>query len=219
MPHRFLLGVGKQCVCVLVILIIQSITGASSIAQNDAGVPDWFGKGNFTLDGKDYQVIETEDFFLRSEASLVLMDAIRGTVNQRIDTIVGTDAGGLVPLTDSYIQRKIVDEELVIEKSIVDPTTQRAMRRHAGYARLCFDGDFVAMVRSQYQLNFKARRLQWTGLAGMLTLCWLATAYGYLRLDNATRHFYSRRLQTLAIISCLIPLIVVIFIAAEWGLF
>lgn len=211
--------ISRGYLCAAIILIAQSLSIGSAIAQSSPALPDWVTMGSFTDGEKDYLLIETEDFFLRSEASLVLMEKIRIAIKNRIDEVVQTNASRYVPLADSYIQREIVDEEIVIEKLMVDPITKRQTRRHVGYARLCFDEDFAVMVRQKYQLNFKARRLMWTGLAGILSLCWLAAAYGYLRLDHATRHFYSRRLQTFAIISCLLPLIVAIVLAVVWKLF
>ena len=182
-------------------------------------ISDLAKSGSIDEEGKVVVSLETELFFLRSEASMVLMDQIRNAVNEQVDKVVGDGASRFVPLDDNYIQRKVVSEEVVVEKMITDPTTQRKTKRFLGYAKLCFGEEFTDRVQQAYQLNFKARRLQWTGLVGILFLCWLGAAYGYLKLDNATRHFYSRRLQTLAIVSCLLPLIAAILIAIGWRLF
>lgn len=45
-----------------------------------------------------------------------------------------------------------------------------------------------------------ANRLLLTGTTTVTMLLWMATFYGYLRVDHATRGFYSGRLQTLAIV-------------------
>ena len=198
----------------------SALVGSTPIfAQVDPMVPDWVKSGSFADEEKEFVLLKTELFFLRSEASMVLMDKIRNAVDDQIDNIVGAGASRFVPLDDNYIQRKVVSEEVVVEKLIKDPATQRETRRFLGYARLCFASEFTDRVRQAYQLNFKARRLQWTGVVGFLFLTWLAAAYGYLKIDNATRHFYSRRLQTIAIISCLLPLIAAILIAVGWRLF
>ncbi|MDB4766687.1 hypothetical protein OAG71_03255 [bacterium] len=209
----------------IVVAIVWIACGSSTIgctptlAQSDPAVPYWVEGGSFVEDGKEFVLLETELFFLRSEASMVLMEKIRNAVDDQIDNIVGDGASRFVPMEDNYIQRKVVSEEVVVEKLVKDPTTQRETKRFLGYARLCFGSEFTDRVHQAYQMNFKARRLQWTGLVGFLTLCWLAAAYGYLKLDNATRHFYSRRLQTLAIITCLLPLIAAILIAIGLSLF
>lgn len=190
----------------------------SASGQEEPDQPNWIQQGSFEDGETSFLLVETEDFYLRSEASMVLMGKIRDTINNQIDGIVGEGGYRFVDLDDHFLQHEIVDEEIVIEKTITDPETNKAARRHVGYARLRFGEEFAELVNDQYQTNFKARRLQRTALAGVLALCWLAAAYGYLRLDNATRHFYSRRLQTLAIILCLIPLIAAVLVAIGWEL-
>lgn len=203
----------------LMLFISLACGTGSGFAQEDTAQPKWIKQGSFEDGEVSFLLVETEDFYLRSEASMVLMGKIRDTINDQIDDIVGSGGFRFVDLDDHFLQHKIVDEEMVIEKTITDPESHKEVRRHIGYARLRFDEDFDELVNHQYQLNFKARRLKWTGVAGILALCWLAAAYGYLRLDNATRHFYSRRLQTLAIIFCLIPLIIAVLVAIVWKLF
>ena len=210
-----------QYFSLLAMMVLISAAGQtrSVLAQDQPEQPKWTQQGNFVDGETRFLLIETEEFYLRSEASMVLMSQIRETINAQIDKIVGAGGYRFVDLDAHFLQRSIVDEEIVIQKTITDPESQKEIRRHVGYARLRFDEDFDALVDRQYQLNFKARRLQWTGLAGIIALCWMAAAYGYLRLDNATRHFYSRRLQTVAIISCLIPLIIAVWIVIAWKLF
>ena len=196
------------------------VCNTQSLAQTDpAAAPELIESGFIAEEDKVVVSLETELFFLRSEASMVLMDKIRNAVDEQIDKVVGDGASRFVPLDDNYIQRKVVSEEVVVEKLVNDPATERKTKRFLGYAKLCFGSEFTNRVHQAYQLNFKARRLQWTGLVGLLFLCWLGAAYGYLKLDNATRHFYSRRLQTIAIILCLLPLIAAILIAIGWRLF
>ena len=204
----------------LALMIFLSVAGGtgSADAQEESTQPNWIEQGSFEDGEISFLLVETEAFYLRSEASMVLMGKIKDTVNNQIDDIVGPGGNRFVDLDDHFLQHEIVDEEIVIEKTIADPESSKAVRRHVGYARLQFDKNFAELVNQQYQLNFKARRLQRTALAGILTLCWLATTYGYLRVDHATRHFYSRRLQTLAIILCLIPLIFVVLVAIGWKL-
>ncbi len=205
----------------LMIFVVVACGRGSDGAQAEPAQPaqpDWIQQGSFEDGEVSFLLVETEDFYLRSEASMVLMGKIKDTINNQIDGIVGAGGYRFVKLDDHFLQREIVDEEIVIEKTITDPESSKSVRRHIGYARLRFDEDFAEIVNDQYQLNFKARRLQRTALGGVLALCWLAAAYGYLRVDNATRHFYSRRLQTLAIILCLIPLIAIVLLAIGWKL-
>ena len=226
-PEAFIKVIKKVAIKRLIIVATITWTAGTSsfigcapgLAQTNQETPAWIESGSFVDGDKEVVLLETELFFLRSEASMVLMEKIRNAVHDQVNKVVGNDASRFVPLDDNYIQRKIVSEEVVVEKLISDPATNREMKRFLGYAKLSFGREFTDRAREAYQLNFKARRLQWSGVVGILFLCWLGAAYGYLRLDNATRHFYSRRLQTVALISCLLPLIAAILIAIGWRLF
>lgn len=207
----------------VLVTIILTMTGGNAArldAQSaDQSLPEWVAQGSFVQGDDRFELLKTEDVFLRSEASMILMDLIRQAVVDRTDEVLGGGGHRYVPLTDHYIQRHLVDEEMVIEKVATDPVTAKKTRRHQGFARLHFGSGFDDDVRQRHHLNLQIRRLQWAGLAAIVGLSWLATAYGYLRLDQATRHFYSRRLQTMAILSCCIPLIVAVVLAIAWGLF
>ena len=216
-PIRF--GFSALKFLVSLVIVVSAAYGSESAgAQQESAAPNWIQQGSFEEGEVSFLLVATEDFYLRSEASMVLMGKIRDSINNQIDGIVGPGGYHFVDLDDHFLQHEIVDEEIVIEKTISDPESGKAVRRHVGYARLRFDQEFAELVNHQYQVNFKARRLQRTGLVGILALCWLAAAYGYLRVDHATRHFYSRRLQTLAIILCLVPLIIAVLVAVGWKL-
>ena len=218
-PMLFRFSALKFLAPMALMVFISVVCGTRAAdAQEEPTQPNWIQQGSFEDGEASFLLVETEAFYLRSEASMVLMGKIKDTINNQIDGIVGRGGNRFVDLDDHFLQHEIVDEEIVVEKTITDPESSKAVRRHIGYARLQFDKDFVELVNRQYQLNFKVRRLQRTALAGILTLCWLAAAYGYLRVDHATRHFYSRRLQTLAIILCLLPLIFVVLVAIGWKL-
>jgi len=217
--RRFIAWPTLNALTMTILLILCGGVGTANALEELSTLPDWVKQGSFEDGETNFLIVETEEFFLRSEASMVLMGKIRDAVDSQIDRIVGAGGCRYVDLNDNFIQRVVVAEEMVIEKTSAAPESQKVIRRHIGYAKLRFDDKFSTIVNQQYQLNFKAARLKWTGVAGILTLCWLAAAYGYLRLDNATRHFYSRRLQTLAFISCLIPLIIAILVAIGWKLF
>lgn len=200
----------------LLIPMAMMVAGADEAGADT--LPPWATENCIADRDNRVEVLKTEDVFLRSEASMILVDLIRQAVSDRTDEVLGAGGHRYVPLTDQYIQRHLVDEEMVIEKVAVDPVTAKQTLRHQGFARLRFDGNFELEVRQMYHLNLQIRRLQWAGLVAIMGLSWLATVYSYLRLDHATRHFYSRRLQTMAILSCLIPLVLATWMAVAWGL-
>ena len=200
--------------------LAQSPESPESSSSPDSLVPGWVSEGSFDDGGDQIELLKTEDVFLRSEASMILADLVRSAVCDRIDQVVeNKGAYRYVPVSDQYIQRHLIEQEMVIEKRTVDLETNKEIRRHQGFARLRWGSTFDDYVRDRHHVNFQTQRLQWAGLATILGITWLAAVYGYLRLDTATRHFYSRRLQTLAIVSCLIPLVVAVWLAVVWGLF
>ena len=192
-------------------LLLIVVLTPRAYSQQDVTLPDWVDQGSHVNEDGTFKVLNTEDFFLQSDASLVLRDRIQQAIEAFIDETSGTGASRFVTFEDGYIQRNLVEEETVIAKETVDPATKRKSKRYAGYAKLRFDSRFADFVRQQYEQNFKTRRLQWACLSGLLGLTWLGAVHAYLRIDQATRHFYTRRLQTITIIACLIPMLVAVY--------
>jgi len=162
-------------------------------------LPSWIEKDHWQEDGTDVVVLKTEGFLLQSHATTVLVDLVREKVGQEIDVLVHAGASDLVSLSESYVEANVVQEELILDSSELDPSFT-GPRKYYGFAKLHFSKAFREMVEKRYQRNFRTGRLTWTGVMGAAALGWLAVVWAYLRLDQMTRHFYSRRLQTAAIV-------------------
>ena len=172
------------------------------IAQDQAtgsSLPSWIEKDNWQEDGAEVMVLRTEGFMFESQAMLVLVDLVNKTVQEEIDVLVHAGASDLVSLPKSYVEANVVQDELILDSKELDPTFV-GRKKHYGFAKLHFTETFRELVEKRYQRNFRTGRLTWTGVMGAAVLGWLAVAWAYLRLDQMTRHFYSRRLQTVAIV-------------------
>ena len=182
------------------------------------GVPSWINESSWQEDDAEIVVVRTEGFFLRGQASLVVMDMVRGKVSEKIDGVVGSGASRLVKLPATYINRHLIDEELVLSNKLLNAKFSSGSEKFVGYAKLRFDDAFRQFVTDQYQKKFRSQRVTWSGVVGGLMLSWLAITWSYLKLDHSTRHFYSRRLQTIALVTGLVLFAVAVVVAVSLGL-
>lgn len=173
------------------------------VAQDRAigsSLPSWIERDHWQEDGTDVVVVKTEGFFRDEHAIMVLVDLVRKKVREEIDILVHAGASDLVSLSESYVEANVVQDELILDSRELDPSFAGPKKKYYGFAKLHFSKGFREMVEERYQRNFRTGRLTWTGVAGAMALGWLAVVWAYLRLDQMTRHFYSRRLQTAAIV-------------------
>lgn len=182
------------------IWICGSAQTVLALEQNaESSLPSWIEKDHWQEDGTEVVVLKTEGFLLRSHATMALVDLVREKIGEEIDVLVHAGASDLVSLPDSYVEAHLVQDELILDSRELDPTFT-GREKYFGFAKLHFSPAFQEMVEKRYQRNFRTGRLTWTGVIGAMTLGWLAVVWAYLKLDRLTRHFYSRRLQTAAIL-------------------
>ena len=74
---------------------------------------------------------------------------------------------------------------------------------HQVHALLEFGPEFRAAVDRHWAAEIAKSRLLQTGLLAAAVLGLLATVFGYFRLDNATRGYYTGRLQAMAAVAIL----------------
>jgi hypothetical protein len=180
-------------------ICVGSQTLLAQDQNTESSVPSWIEKDHWQEDGTDVVVVKTEGFALKEHATMVLVDLVREKVGQEIDLLVHAGASDLVSLSDSYVEANLVQEELILDSRELDASFT-GPKKYYGFAKLHFSRAFREMVEERYQRNFRTGRLAWTGVTGAMALGWLAVLWAYLRLDQMTRHFYARRLQTAAIV-------------------
>ena len=171
----------------------------------DSLLPAWIEKEHWQEDGIDVVVVRTEGFLLQSHATMALVDLVRKEVGKEIDVLVHAGASDLVSLPDSYVEANLVQDELILDSKQLDPSFD-GREKYYGFAKLHFSQTFRELVEKRYQRNFRTGRLTWTGVTGAMALGWLAVVWAYMKLDQMTRHFYARRLQTAAIVLAIIIL-------------
>ena len=194
----------------LVVALSIWVSGSSQslLAQDqveDSHLPAWIEKDHWQEDGTDVVVLKTEGFLLQTHATTVLVDLVREKVGQEIDVLVHAGASDLVRLSESYVEANVVQEELILDSRELDPSFT-GPKKFYGFAKLHFSQTFRELVEKRYQRNFRTGRLTWTGVTGAMALGWLAVLWAYMKLDQMTRHFYARRLQTAAIVLAIIIL-------------
>ena len=191
-------------------------TKASAPAVN--GVPPWINESSWQEGDAEIVVVRTEGFFLRTDASMVVSDMVRSKVSEKIDRAVGSGASRLVKLPDTYIHSHLIDEETILSSKQVNPKSAGVGERFVGYAKLRFSDAFRQFVTDQYQRKFRSQRVAWSGVVGGLMLGWLAITWSYLKFDHMTRHFYSRRLQTVALVAGIVLFSIAVLVAVSLGL-
>jgi len=164
-----------------------------------SSLPSWIEKDHWQEDGAEVIVLRTEGFLLETHATMALLDMVREKVKEEIDVLVHAGASDLVSLPESYVEANLVQDERILNSRELDPSFS-GREKYYGFAKMHFSQSFRETVERRYQRNFRTGRLTWTGVTGAMALGWLAVAWAYLRLDRMTRHFYSRRLQTAAIV-------------------
>jgi len=124
---------------------------------------------------------------------------------------------------ETYIRQHLLDGNREAEES---PTFQNPwIDENAGdstgeplsraYALLTFDQDFQREILERYRAQVIPRRIGLLSLiAGGLLLA-IGVVYGYLRIDTATRGYYTRRLQVAAVALILIG-IACGYVVAMW---
>lgn len=202
---KFILPAALGLVLGLSILLGSSQRLNAQDEATNTALPTWIEKDQWREDGEDIIVLRTEGFLLRSHATLALVDLVRKKVREEIDVLVHAGASELVSLPEAYVEANLVQDELILDSKELDPSFV-GREKYFGFAKLHFSDAFREMVDQRYQRNFRTGRLTWSGVLCTAALGWLAVVWAYLRLDMMTRHFYSRRLQTVAIVLAVVIL-------------
>ena len=80
-----------------------------------------------------------------------------------------------------------------------------------GYAQLHLNDEFRKYAQSRWREVQTKERLVGGGLIGASVLAMLAVIFGYLKMETATRGFYSRRLQT-----AMVMFVILVLAGAFW---
>ena len=114
-----------------------------------------------------------------------------------IDTLVNKGAGRRVVLPPGYVEKHIViDEWTGPYKSVTGDYRLDNMLEH--YARLHFNDGARQEILRRHHEALVTERLEYSAVSAGMVLLLLGTLFGYLRLDTATKGYYSGRLKLVA---------------------
>ncbi|HEX5105228.1 MAG TPA: hypothetical protein VFV87_15520 [Pirellulaceae bacterium] len=148
------------------------------------------------------------------------IDALRGLDAELVDEtdryIADYLGSELAPAILSYdaatIRRELVKPEDIYEEKIISPT---AGEMHQIHARIDIDPSFRDRLQQQWQKVRATSRLTQMGLFAGAGLLLIGSIFSYFRLDNATRGYYTGRLQFLTAAAILAVIGGSVF-AARW---
>lgn len=177
--------------------------------------PDWF-KDDVEFNDKDRMLfIETD------EPALTIAHAKADLERKSVATIKNTVATWMqlsnpqdLRLSADYVfENLLVDGHKVIKQDLEDEMQAEKVlsdkglasknddyQFYRGYAQFQLTDEFKSYVIENVQEAKTKKRLVRSGLIGGSILTLLAIVFGYLKMETATRGFYSRRLQTISVV-------------------
>jgi hypothetical protein len=206
------LPVGRMTLLVIITWLLFMSTTVSgwqsgSPGKDEANLPAWVHQGSFHEDDCDYILIETEGCHTPLDANSVLNEEITTAISDALDRRFGDRVGQQVTFSSDYIKTNLLMEDRSIVRPYQDEFTEEFADRlgkkygefYRGYAQLKLDTAFYHDAQIRWRQEQTRLRLITVALVSLTVLALLTTTYGYLRLNQATRGFYSNRLLTIGI--------------------
>lgn len=169
-----------------------------------ANRPDWV-TAEPQRDGPQFEMrLQSEVHASPEKCRASLQKKIRARVAQFVDGYLGNDrAHYLVRFDDSFIEQHVIPEgsDGRYLEELYSPRFKTSY--YTEYARLKFDQSFRKELQQRWDKVVRTGRLMTMGLGAFGVLGLLGIAFGYLRLDTATKGYYSGRLQFLAAVAIL----------------
>jgi hypothetical protein len=156
--------------------------------------PDWLNWAEKHEDGVDYRPVSSGPYATRDECRRALAEAMKRAVDEYVDEHRGRPgAADYVDFDLAYIKTHLRHSDVYQEQ--VQASFGPMIQQHA---LLEFGQDFREEIERRWKQVRVTSRLALVSLVAVAILAGLATVYAYLRLDTATRGYYSGRLQIAA---------------------
>lgn len=158
------------------------------------GRPEWVGELS-NLSGKVHTISVASGPYATKKQSQAALDkaltkAMRGYVAEQL----GSETAARVITFDAATIKK----RFVKDKTYHDEAKYSVGKMHENFALLEFDSKFRSeLTRRWNQVRSKSRLASMGVMAGAALLL-VASVFGYFRADNATRGYYTGRLQFMA---------------------
>jgi hypothetical protein len=176
-----------------------------------SGPPPWVDKATFEIDGSVYWPVASGPYATRDECRRALSEAMKRTVDEYVNEYHGwPEAAKYVDVDLAYIKTHLRRGDVYQER--VQASFGPMIQQHA---LLEFGQDFREKIERRWnQVKVTSRLLQ-VSLAAAAILAGLATIFVYLRLDTATKGYYSGRLQ-IAAGAVILGLVALGILTARW---
>ncbi len=184
--------------------------------QLDHNHPVWFDHGSYLKDGVEHVAVQTLPQTTTLEAKNSIGRTALGAVRTRAELWTGDHDPSImenIGIDTGYVLANVVDSdrtEVRAYSSVIEtgvPGTDET-KLFCGYAQLRLTPDFKQDVMQRWKEYQTRSRLFTTGAIALGVFGLLAVVFSYLRLNHATRGFYSRRIMMGAAV---VAIVVVLF--------
>lgn len=185
---------------------------SEKLEESELTRPVWVDEMPDRESGTHTQVVSSGPHVRVQDAYKALDEQLKEETDAYVGWYLGNDAAPRVIDFDlQYIKKNLRNPEL----SFSETRDYSVGPMNVMYARLDFDKQFRGQLDQRWQDEVSKNRLWITALAGGGVFLLLLTTFGYLRLDTATRGYYTGRLQFLTI-AAILALIAAGVMAVRW---
>ena len=220
-----MLPVGRMTLLAIITWLLFMSTTVSgwqsdSPSKEEANLPDWVHQDSFHEDDCDYILIKIEGCHTPLDANNELNEEIATAISNALDQRFGDRVGQQITFSSEYIKTNLLMEDRSIVRPYQDEFTEEFAERwgkkygefYRGYAQLKLDTAFYNDAQTRWRQEQTRLRLITVAFVSLTVLALLTTTYGYLRLNQATRGFYSNRLLTIGIAAIMLLAAVTIWL-------
>jgi hypothetical protein len=157
-----------------------------------AGRPEWIGH-NVTVGSQHSLAVSSGLYVSEAQADRELANVIKAKTDEYIAEQLGSSlAPQLIRYDATAISRELIHQPVYHEE-----ISGSVGLMHQSHALIEFGPDFRQQITQKWTDLTAYYRLLQTGLIAGGALLFLGTIFSYFRLDNATRGYYTGRLQFL----------------------
>jgi len=162
--------------------------------------PSWVDAPAGLVNGVYQTVVTVGPYKTADECEQNLDQKLQEAVEEYAARRLGPEAASRIRLPPEYVRRRLIKHQWAETFLSPTPSIGSMVQLHV---LLTFDREFTEQLDLAWKRVLVAERVRWAGigLAGILAL--LAVAYGYLKVDLATRGMYRWRLRLAAAVMIL----------------
>jgi hypothetical protein len=163
--------------------------------EDDRTRPDWVGVGEERLPNGVFRMTSTAGPYSSTEECFqTIAGQTQGIVIRYVGRLLGSEAAAQLKVPQGFVESALIKDQWIGEvESATLGTTMYEM-----HVLVEFDDAARRQLELMWHQAQIQERLAMTGAASGLVLLLLGTTFGYLKLDTATRGFYSGRLKLAA---------------------